>query len=178
MGAQRSSDPHGAAPDPRSKRHLGNWSIRTKIIALVALASVVSGGLTALALVSMSHLTEAADQVVLTQKTLSADLTHLTDTVWQARLATTQMGTVFDESKRPAQFAKTDEALDNVSLATVAFADMFKDQTGQVPPSWQDFEAGWSNYLEVQRGKMMPAALAGDFATFDELRATDRKSVV
>ena len=161
----------------RSRVRFGDLSIRTKIIALVALASAVSGSLTAVALVSMNQLTEAADHVVLTQEALGADLTGLTDTVWQARLATTQLGTVFDESRRASQAAKTDEALDNVSLASAAFADSFKGQTGQVPPSWHDFEAGWSSYLEVQRGKMMPAALAGDFATFDELRATEGAAV-
>ncbi|WP_093181091.1 methyl-accepting chemotaxis protein [Sanguibacter gelidistatuariae] len=157
----------------RSRVRFADWSIRTKVLAIVALGALVSVGLTAMGAGSMTTLNAATTEMAKTQTEVSGALSDLKDTVWVARNAATQMGATFDEADRPGQAAKVEEALALVDKVSDSFGAVYLAAAGEMPESWEALGTGWEKYVDLQRTKLIPAALAGDFDLFQEVRVKE-----
>jgi methyl-accepting chemotaxis protein len=140
-------------------------SIRAKLLALVAVATLTTVVLGGIALQSLATLRATTRDMVETQVELNTSLAALKDGVWNMRNRASMLGSYIG-----ADVSGPVESLQaaNVQLdaAIVEFGESFRASTGSEPARFAEFTAALGGYRDILDNGMVPAAEAGDRAGY------------
>ncbi|HEY0951377.1 methyl-accepting chemotaxis protein [Nocardioides sp.] len=139
-----------------------NRSLRTKIMTLVGLATMVSLVLGASAVTAMSSARHTTDDMATSQASLNTSLATLKDALWSVRNNASVIGGFTGSPDLPERVAALDEAEAALDDALKAFADEYQAETGALPARFEEFSTSLEGYRAVVHDKMVRAAQAGD----------------
>ena len=160
-------EPSSTPPAPR--RGAGR-SVRTQILGLVAVLSLITAALAGYGVVSLSQAASATAGVDATQKSLSGALSGLTDAVWKVRVSVSALPGYPDDAGKERQLGVAEGAWTALDEAIPTFLDAFEDTAGQQPEGWGTFEAALGEYRELINGDFQDAAMTDDRVRWAEIR--------
>jgi methyl-accepting chemotaxis protein len=173
----------GGRPDPRERRTgraaalFVDRGVRTKILLLLALVVAVVVGTGAFASVRMSSLADDTGTVQGVASDVIAPLALVHQEEIKARMVIAEAGAGESTTEADQQ-----EALDEIAATDAdlqAAADAFEEGLAGVEvPGWADFQAAWAQYRQVRDEQLVPAAFAGDDATFDAVNEGEARAAV
>ena len=174
-GATPSNAP--GEPGPRSRRFglsLVTGSVRTKILGTVLLflvASMVSG---VVAVSSMRNLSDNAASLALVQASVSAPLQTVHQGQLKARMIVAQIAAAPSDTEKEAWLADQDANDAEVAEAMASFEAAVGDLLSE---NWAAFVDGWAQWREIRDTKLVPAALADDRETFEDVLLNEAEPV-
>ena len=159
-----------ASPSSDERPRRGAGSVRTKILGLVAVLSVIAAALAAYGALSLSRAAEATASVDETQNSLKGALTGLTDAVWKVRLNVTALPAYPDQAGKQRQLEAVDGAWAALDASAPDFLAAFTAAAGQEPAGWAAFETSLAEYRQLINGDFQDAAMSDDRARWAEIR--------
>ncbi|WP_413452558.1 methyl-accepting chemotaxis protein [Georgenia phoenicis] len=157
-------------PHPAARRRglvglFADRSIRTKLLALVAVATLTAVVLGGTALKSLGDLRATMSQMVETQTQLNTSLATLKDGVWNMRNRVSMLGSYVTGDPSGAVEA-VHEANTQLDVAIADFGETFTAAAGREPANFAEFTAALDAYRGIFNSGMVPAAEAGDLAGY------------
>ena len=143
----------------RRRRRLADLSVRTKILTAVGVLAVVlvaSLGFALQSLRATSADTASVTDVANSLLRSNAEVDHLTQEAWRL---TYQYPLVQGEAR--AQVVADMEATDALVDEQVAVIDGVLGSSGTVEPNWEEFKAGWAEWVAFRDATLMPAVDGG-----------------
>ncbi len=157
------------APTPPRRRGIsaafGDRSIRTKLLGLVAVTTLVTFLLGGLALQSVSALRSTMNNLVQDQASLNVSLAAVKDGVWNMRNRASMLGSYIGGDVTD-QVAALNEATTQLDDAVTELADGFHASAGRDSQNLTDFATSLAAYRDLLTNGMIPAAQAGDNAAY------------
>ncbi len=160
------SAPATAAPSARSRIRL---SVAGKIMALVALAGIVTAALGIYASTTVDRVRSDTDRLSSVQHNVSSSLATLKDAVWTTRAQILAIGD-YPPSGKQAQLTQLTTVYANLDTAMKSFDEQFTAAFGAEPAGWSDFSSDLVSYRKAVDGQLNPAALADDRDKWASLR--------
>ncbi|HQY33176.1 MAG TPA: methyl-accepting chemotaxis protein, partial [Actinotalea sp.] len=157
------------ASPPPARRGARTVSLRTKILGLAAMFSVIGMALGGVATVMTNRVDSAAQSLAQTQATVGSSLTGLKDALWTVRNTVTAIG-AYPPAGKQAQIDKLATAYENLDAAAVAFEESFVAAHGSPPEAWEDFTSALTAYRAMVDGDLLDAALADDRELWAQVR--------
>ncbi|MHB1064298.1 MAG: methyl-accepting chemotaxis protein [Georgenia sp.] len=140
-------------------------SIRTKLLALVTVATLTTLVLGGIALQSLGNLRTTTSQMVETQSQLNTSLATLKDGVWNMRNRVSMLGSyVGGDVSAPVEAVRAANL--QLDAAVTDFGERFTAATGREPTNLAEFTEALNGYREIFDTGMVPAAEAGDRAGY------------
>jgi methyl-accepting chemotaxis protein len=140
----------------RARVHPRDWSIRTKILAVVALLGIVAVGTGAIAVSSLRTLSATTEEIAAMQAGPVYIRSQIHIKQQGARMSLANLAAVHDPEAKDEWLAKqqaNDEGMQEKidEFDATAYADL---------ASWQAFKTDYTAWLEVREDQLTPAALA------------------
>jgi methyl-accepting chemotaxis protein len=136
-------------------------SIRTKLLALVAVATLTTVVLGGIALQSLSNLRTTTGQMAETQSQLSTSLATLKDGVWNMRNRVSMLGSyVGSDVSAPVEAVRAANL--QLDAAIIDFGERFAAEAGREPANFAEFTAALDGYRKIFNTGVVPASEAGD----------------
>ncbi|WP_284535684.1 methyl-accepting chemotaxis protein [Nocardioides sp. T2.26MG-1] len=154
----------GVVASKRRTAWFANRSLRTKIMALVGLATLVSLVLGASALSAMTSARHTTNDMATSQAALNTSLATLKDALWSVRNNASVIGGFTGSPDLPERVAALDDAETGLDDALASFAHDYQAETGSLPDRFGDFSTSLEAYRAVVHDKMVRAAQSGDLA--------------
>ena len=154
------SDRNPAVTEPSARRQL-RLSVAGKIMALVALAGIVTAGLGIYAGTTISQVRADTDRLASVQDDVGTSLSSMQDALWTVRNLITAVG-AYPPAGKQAQLDKLATAETALDTAMAAFEDKYTSAFGTDPTGWTDFGSSLAAYRKSVDEQMNPAALADD----------------
>ncbi len=148
-----------------------NRSLRTKVMSLVGLATMVSLVLGASAVAAMTSARHTTNDMATSQASLNTSLAALKDALWSVRNNASVIGGFTGSPELADRVTGLDDAETALDTALAAFAEDYEAQTGALPARFDQFKTSLEDYRAVVHDKMVPAAQAGDLAGWVAARA-------
>lgn len=180
----RSSTPVASARQ-RSKfedsalvRRYSHWSLRTKILSIVAQFSLVTVVVAAVAVLAIQAALADTQSMASLSSEVDEHLDAVAEIQAQAKLdvavaAVSAALGAFPASELAEQNAATDAAFAQaVADYEAGVAGLGEHADALAKENWQTFVAGWNEWLAMRDGQMMPALRSGDFASLGVIVAT------
>ena len=159
-------------PSPRRRGSLvGDRSVRTKILGLVALLAIVVGVITTYAASTMTTLKEDAARLAATQGEVNGALMSLQDAMWSVRNAITGVPAYVTDADKQTQYDAVQAAYAALEEQIDGFGSTFTQHLAELPPEWDSFVTSYAAYREAVDADLMPAAMADDRETWVAERA-------
>ncbi len=153
----------------RSPRGFHLRSIRTKILGVGVVATILLAGVGGFAAVQLVDVRNHADELAAMQSSVGGALTDLKDAMWTVRMSTYAAAAALPADKAAAKDAVV-EAFGDLDAKSTAFVVAFKDATGTEPAAWADFTAALASYTSLVGGEMLDAAVADNRELFSSIR--------
>ncbi len=136
--------------------------IHESVVTIATLTTAVLGGI---ALQSLSSLRTTTREMVQTQTELNTSLATLKDGVWNMRNRISMLGSyISGDVSGPVDAVGA--AYEQLDAAVIDFEEQFRAATGREPANFADFTAALDGYREIVDTGMIPAAEAGDLASY------------
>lgn len=140
---------------------LADRSIRTKLLALVTIATLTTLVLGGIALQSVGNLRTTTRQMAQTQAELNTSLATLKDSVWNMRNRVSMLGSyVGGDVSGPVKAVRQANA--QLDGAITDFGGLFTATTGNEPAEFAAFTSALRDYQKIFETGMVPASEAGD----------------
>ncbi len=153
-------------PGARFGLQLVTGSVRTKILGTVALflvAAVVSG---IVAIVAIGDLSENTAELAHVQEKISAPLQSVHQNQLKARMLIAQIAAAPSDADKQTWLADQEsndaEVADGIAAYEAAVG-------ADVPAEWRTFTDAWAQWQSIRDSELVPAALADDRATFEDV---------
>ena len=159
------NDATPTAPRRRSTASFGDRSIRTKMLSMVAVTTLVTFLLGGLALQSVSALRSTMNDLVRDQASLNVSLAAVKDGVWNMRNRASMLGSYIGGDVTD-QVAAVNEATAQLDEAITELGDGFRASAGRDSEKLAEFATSLAAYRDLLSNGMIPAAEAGDQAAY------------
>jgi methyl-accepting chemotaxis protein len=151
--------------------------VRTKILVLLAVVVAVVAGTGAFASVRMQSLAASTALVQSVSSDVIAPLAVVHQEEIKARMLIAQTAASVTETD-----AEQQDALDSIAATDAdlqAAADAFEAGLGGVEiPGWADFQTAWAQWQQIRDEQLVPAAFAGDDATFEQVTKGEAQTAI
>ena len=148
-------------------------SIRSKILAVIAVLAVVALGIGALAVTQLNRVAASAEGLASLQSGLSADVSLVHQGQLKARMIVAQLGAVELTSAQNdwmnKQTANDTEVNDAISRVQAVMAATPKDEQSA---SWAAFTPDYEAWIKVRDAQLVPAATSRVPGAYESLLAT------
>ncbi len=149
--------------------HLVTGSVRSKILGTVALFLVAALASGAIAIGAIRSLTDNAASLAMVEASVSAPLQTIHQDQLKARMLVAQIAAAPSDADKKSW--QSDQASNDAELAEAITA--FEAAVGDTKPTqWQTFVDGWAQWQQIRDTELVPAALADDRDTFEEVLQT------
>ncbi|MCG2803551.1 MAG: methyl-accepting chemotaxis protein [Cellulomonas sp.] len=145
------------------------FTIRSKIVSLVLVATALLAGVGALATGQLIEIRHQTDQMATVQSTVGSALADLTDATWKVRMSVYAAAAALPADKADAK-TSVETAFTELDTAAAALDAAAQAATGHSPAIWPQFMAALATYKDTVGGPMVDAALADDRVTFTEIK--------
>lgn len=158
-----------AATDPDGGAHRVRLSVGGKILALVALAGVVTAALGVFAGVTISGVRSDTDEVAHIESTVAAHLDDVKGALWAVREQAGAIGSYPPAGKQAAVDALADRETE-LDAAIDNFDADYTEEFGTQPESWGEFTSALAAYRDGVDSQLVPAAEANDQELWAQVR--------
>ncbi len=161
----------GSAPvasAERRRRWFADRSVRTKILSLLVLFAVAAAASGVVALRAINSLEANTSTLAMIQQDITAPLNVVHQDQLKARMIVAQIAAAGNAAERETWL--DEQTANDAELAQAVEA--FETAIGtEVTATWNEFRAGWDEWVAIRDSQLVPAALAGDSGEFARIQA-------
>uniref|UniRef100_UPI0020285E3B MCP four helix bundle domain-containing protein n=1 Tax=Actinotalea sp. C106 TaxID=2908644 RepID=UPI0020285E3B len=170
MSTTTSAAPAGA---PAASVSRGSWfanlSIRTKILSVIGILAASAAVTGVVAIVSLQDLDANTEELSSINTEVGRPVQMVHQNQLKARMIIAQVAAADTDAQKQAWMDS--QAENDAEIA--ADISLVEAQAEHVSDNWATFTAGWTEWLSIRDSQLVPAALAGDAAAFQQVLTTE-----